>query len=80
MSSWVIEFDAEKRDLLKDKPNPTPEEAHAVIQTERDQRLIMGSESQTGEPSLVTVSEIGAGLVAKPPDGPPVDAADHPVQ
>lgn len=60
-------FDGEKRDLLKGDPKPTLEETYVVIRTERDWRLVMGSEHQSGGPSLVNTSRIGARLSMKPP-------------
>lgn len=57
------EFDAKKREFLKDEPKPTPEEPYVVIQTERGWRLLMGSEPQIGGPSLAIALGIRAGLV-----------------
>lgn len=68
------EFDAEKRDMLKNDLKPTPEEAYAVIRIERGRRLVMGSEPQLGGPSSTITLGIGARLTVKPPDGQPMAA------
>lgn len=66
LASIGDEFDTEKRDMIKDDPKLTLEEAYARIRTKIHQRLVMESENQPSVPISTITSGLGVGLTVNP--------------